>query len=68
MSHARSRRAAGRPRARLRRDRRWIITRLWAYPTLATLATLAIVGWTRPDMLHREYVDGEPLPRVVVDR
>lgn len=64
MSHARSRRAAGRPRARLRRDRRWIITRLWA----STLATLAIVGWTRPDMLHREYVDGEPLPRVVVDR
>jgi len=26
-----------------------------------------VVGWTQPEMLDRDYVDGNPVPRVVVD-
>lgn len=57
-----------RPHSRLRRDRWWIITRLWTYPTLAVCAVFAVVGWTQPEMLQRDYVDGQPVPRVVVER
>ena len=57
-----------RPHPRLRRDRRWIITRLWAYPTLAVCAVFAVVGWTQPELLEREFVDGQPVPRVVVEQ
>lgn len=53
---------------RLRRDRRWIIARLWAYPVAAATIVLIVVGWTQPEMLQREFIDGQPVPRVVVER
>jgi len=70
MSHDRAAlaRALHRPHPRLRRDRRTIITRLWAYPTLAVCAVFVVVGWTQPETLNREHVDGRPTPRVVVEQ
>lgn len=56
-----------RPHSRLRRDRRWIITRLWAYPALAVASVYVVVGWTQPEIIGRDYIDGYPVPRVVVD-
>ncbi|OQO89950.1 hypothetical protein B1813_19115 [Saccharomonospora piscinae] len=54
-----------RPHPRLRRDLRHSLTRLWAYPLIGVAAVFAVVGWTQPDMLTDEYVDGRPVPRVV---
>jgi len=47
-----------RPHPRLRRDRRWTLARLWAYPALAVASVFAFIGWTQPEMIDREYVDG----------
>ena len=30
-------------------------------------AVFVVVGWTQTEMLDRDYVDGNPVPRVVVD-